>query len=95
MPYQRRTIDEIDKKLVTHVKEYRKITNKTVQNLLDVSLQKAADILADWMDRGLLVKTSAHERGPGVEYGPGPQFPGPKLKLKKGSASRVRRPPKR
>ncbi|MCK6526567.1 putative DNA binding domain-containing protein [Myxococcota bacterium] len=76
VPYQRRTVDEIDRKVIAHVVEYGRITNKTVQNLLDVSLQRARDLLSDWVRRGILVKTSAHERGPGVEYGPGPGFPG-------------------
>jgi ATP-dependent DNA helicase RecG len=73
--YHRRTVDEIDRKVVAHVLEYRKVTNRTVQNLLDVSLQRAKSILADLVKRSILVKTSAHERGPGVEYGPGRKFP--------------------
>jgi ATP-dependent DNA helicase RecG len=73
--YHRRTVDEIDRKLVGHVEEYGKITNRTVQNLLDVTVQRARGILADLVRRGVLVRTSAHQRGPGVEYGAGPAFP--------------------
>lgn len=32
-------------------------------------------LLRRLQQRGLLVKTSAQQRGPGVEYGPGPDFP--------------------
>jgi len=75
VPYQRRSVDEIDRKVIAHVQEYRKVTNRTVQNLLDVGIQRARDVLADMVRRKLLKKTSAHERGPGVEYGPGSRFP--------------------
>lgn len=75
VPYQRRTIDEIDRKVIAHIREYGKVTNKTIQNLFDVGVQRARDVLADMVGRGIIVKTSPHERGPGVEYGPGAKFP--------------------
>jgi ATP-dependent DNA helicase RecG len=75
VPYQRRTMDEIDRKVIAHVREYGKVTNRTVQNLFDVGIQRARAILADMVKRRVLVKTSPHERGPGVEYGPGAKFP--------------------
>jgi ATP-dependent DNA helicase RecG len=86
VPYQRRTMDDIDRKIFAHVREYRIVTNRTVQNLLDVGLQRAKQILADLVRRRLLVKVSAHERGPGVEYGPGPQFPSRKVKQSRATA---------
>jgi ATP-dependent DNA helicase RecG len=73
--YHRRTTDEIDRKVISHVREYDKITNRTLQNLLDVSMTRAKQVLADLVTRELLVKVSDHERGPGVEYGRGPRFP--------------------
>lgn len=73
--YQRRTIDDTDRKIVAHVREYGKITNRTVQNLFDVGMTRARAILKDLVLRQWLVKESQHERGPGVEYGPGPRFP--------------------
>ncbi len=85
VPYQRRTVDEIDRKVIAHVREYGKVTNRTVQNLLDVGINRARDILADMVQRRLLRKTSPHERGPGVEYGPGSRFP----------TQRMRRPPEK
>jgi ATP-dependent DNA helicase RecG len=75
LPYQRRTMDDIDRKVIAHVREYKSITNRTIQNLLDVTLQRARQILSDLVGRHILVKISAHERGPGVEYGPGKKFP--------------------
>jgi ATP-dependent DNA helicase RecG len=76
VPYQRRTVDEMDRKVVDHVREYGKVTNRTVQNMLDVEVQRARGILRDMVDRHLLRKTSTAQRGPSVEYGPGSQFPG-------------------
>jgi ATP-dependent DNA helicase RecG len=73
--YQRRTTDEIDKKVIEHVREYGKVTNRTVRNLLDVKTDRAAAILGDLVGRGVIVKTSQAQRGPSVEYGPGPNLP--------------------
>jgi ATP-dependent DNA helicase RecG len=76
--YQRRTTDEIDKKVIEHVREYGKVTNRTVRNLLDVKMDRAAAILGDLVSRDLIVKTSEAQRGPSVEYGPGSAFPTPR-----------------
>jgi ATP-dependent DNA helicase RecG len=75
VPYQRRTVDEIDRKVIAHVREYGKVTNRTLQNLFDMSIQRAKSALADMVDRKILKKISAHQRGPGVEYGAGARFP--------------------
>lgn len=73
--YQRRTADEIDRKVISHVREYGRVTNRTLQNLFDIDVYKARDILADLVQREFLVKTSVQARGPNVQYGPGPKFP--------------------
>lgn len=73
--YQVRSISDTDRKVVAHVVEYGKITNRTVQNLFDVTVHPANAIIDDLVRREVLVKTSAQQRGPGVEYGPGPKFP--------------------
>lgn len=78
VPYQRRTTDEIDRKVIEHVREYKRVTNRTVRNLLDVSVQRAASIVGDLVKREILVKTSEAQRGPSVEYGAGPRFPSKK-----------------
>jgi len=73
--YQRRTTDEIDRKVIEHVREYQKVTNRTVRNLLDIGTDRAAAILGDLTKREILIKTSKAQRGPSVEYGPGSAFP--------------------
>ena len=73
--YHRRTTAEIDRKVIAHINEYGKITNKTLQNLFDLDLWRARDILADLQQRSIIVRTSEATRGPGVEYGRGPNFP--------------------
>lgn len=61
--------------MIAHINEYGKITNRTLQNLFDIDLWRARDILADLQQRSLIVRTSEATRGPGVEYGRGPTFP--------------------
>lgn len=73
--HHRRAVDEFDRKVIAHVQEYGRITNKTVRNIFSVDVYRARTILADLVGREVLVKTSEAERGPGVEYGPGPKFP--------------------
>lgn len=75
VPYTRHTSDEIDRRVIIHVREYDRITNTTVQNLFTVGMARARQILASLVEREVLVKTSQAQRGPGVEYGPGPRFP--------------------
>jgi ATP-dependent DNA helicase RecG len=73
--YNRRTTDEVDRKVIAHISEYGKVTNRTLQNLFDIDLWRARDILADLQARQLIVRTSEAARGPSVEYGRGPRFP--------------------
>lgn len=73
--YHRRTVDEIDRKVISHLHEYGRITNRTLQNLFDIDVYRARDILADLQSRELIVRTSEVSRGPTVEYGPGPKLP--------------------
>ncbi len=73
--YRRRTIDQIDEKVIEHVQEYGFITNRTLQRLFDRDLYAARNLLNDLRDRGLLEKMGTARGGPGVKYGPGPKFP--------------------
>ena len=77
VPYVRHTADELDRRVVAHVREYGRVTNTTVQNLFNVSMPRARQILASLVEREVLIKTSKAQRGPSVEYGPGPGFPAP------------------
>ncbi|MEH3145204.1 MAG: putative DNA binding domain-containing protein [Methylobacterium frigidaeris] len=81
--YQRRTTDDIDRKIIAHVQEYGRITNKTIQNILDVGVFKSRDIIKYLVKRDILVRISTQERGPRVEWGAGPNFPQPKTKRRK------------
>lgn len=84
--YRRRATDEFDRKVIEHVREYGRVTNKTVRNLFDVDVNRARDLLGDLVRREVLVKTSQASRGPSVEYGPGPRFPRAKAKRNKSSS---------
>lgn len=75
VPYIRHKADDIQHRVVQHVREYNRITNQTVQNLFNVRSDRANQILKDLRERQILVKTSTAQRGPSVEYGPGPGFP--------------------
>ncbi len=73
--YHRPNIDGAERKVVAHVRDYDRVNNRTVRDLLDIDVYRASTLLRDLRERRLLVKTSKQQRGPGVEYGPGPEFP--------------------
>ena len=73
--YQTRSVSDTDRKVIAHVVEYGRVTNRTVQNLFDLGVHQANSVIDDLVRRQVLVKTSVQQRGPGVEYGPGPTFP--------------------
>jgi len=75
VPYARHSSDEIERRVVAHMREYGRITNSTVQNLFNVRVQRANQILRDLRDRQLIIRTSEATRGPSVDYGKGPRFP--------------------
>ena len=66
---------EAEQKVIMHVREYERITNRTVRNLLDLDVNQASALLRSLCESQLLVKTSQQQRGTAVEYGPGPVFP--------------------
>jgi len=67
--------EDIESRVAEYVSEFGQITNQVVRNLLGVSASRASAVLRDLVDRKVLVKTSESRRGPGVEYGPGSEFP--------------------
>jgi ATP-dependent DNA helicase RecG len=73
--YRRRTIDQIDQKVIEHVKEYDFVTNRTLQRLFDRDIYAARNLLTDLQERGILEKLGTARGGPGVKYGPGPKLP--------------------
>lgn len=79
LPYHRNEQDEVDRRVIAHVREYGTVSNQTVQNLLQVGRPRASAILRNLSERGILQKTNdSPERGPTVRYEPGPGFPGSK-----------------
>lgn len=73
--YHRPSTDETDRKIISHVRDYGHINNRTLQNFLDVGVYKARDIISNLVQRGILARVSAQQRGPNVEWGKGPDFP--------------------
>ncbi len=83
--YNRRTLDEMDRKIIEHIKEYGKITNRTLQNFFEVHVYRARDILSNLQSRGIIERVSAVSRGSKVEWGPGPKFPKTRVAAKSGA----------
>lgn len=73
--YRRRTIDQIDEKVIEHVREYGFVTNRTLQRMFDMHVFAARNLLTDLRERGLVEKIGDARGGRGVRYGPGPNFP--------------------
>ena len=73
--YGRRTTDDVDHKVIEHVREYGFVTNRTVQRLFDINVPAARNMLVEMRNRGLLEKIGDARGGPGVRYGPGRDFP--------------------
>lgn len=72
--YSRQGADGTDQKVIEHVREYGFVTNRTIQRLFDISVPNARNMLSDMRNRGLLDKIGEARGGPGVRYGPGPNF---------------------
>lgn len=73
--YHKRVSDDVDEKVVGHVREYGYVTNPTIRRLLDLDLYPARDLLKRLVARRILKKAKGPERGPNVRYIPGPDFP--------------------
>ncbi|MDA0634286.1 putative DNA binding domain-containing protein [Nonomuraea sp. MCN248] len=73
--YHSRATDDIDRKIIDHVRDYGEVNNRTIQRLFDVDVYQARDIIRDLVGRELLTRTSEQKRGTAVRYGPGPEFP--------------------
>lgn len=73
--YRRRTTDQLDRKIIELVHETGTINARMVRILLDLDTIGASRVLADLVDRKILIKTSEATRGPSVTYGRGPDFP--------------------
>jgi ATP-dependent DNA helicase RecG len=72
--YHVRRVDETERKVADHVREYGHVTNQTLRRLFDLDVAGARDLLRALQLRGLLVKLDQGRGGPGIRYGQGPQF---------------------
>jgi len=73
--YRRRTTDQLDRKIIEMVIETGSINARMVRLMLDLDGVNASRLLADLVDRDILMKTSEAKRGPSVAYGKGRAFP--------------------
>ncbi|MDX2377643.1 putative DNA binding domain-containing protein [Microbacterium sp. LRZ72] len=73
--YHRRAEGGVEDKTVEHLREYGSITNQTLRRLFDMEMYPARDMLRELQRRGIIEKLERDARGPGVKYGPGPNFP--------------------
>ena len=73
--YRRRTTDSVDARVLELLYEAGTINARMVRLVIEADAPATSRILADMVERGLLVKTSSAERGPSVTYGPGPKLP--------------------
>lgn len=73
--YRRRTTDSRDRLVLELLGEAGTINARMVRLILETDVTTTSRVLADMVERGLLVKTSRASRGPGVTYGPGPKAP--------------------
>lgn len=73
--YRRRTVDQMDAKVIEHVTEYGFVTNRTLQRMFDMNVYAARNLLGDLQARGLVEKIGTARGGPGVRYGPGRNMP--------------------
>jgi ATP-dependent DNA helicase RecG len=72
--YHVRRLDDTDRKVADHVREYGHVTNQTLRRLFDLDVPGARDLLRALQERGLLQKLDQARGGPGIRYGPGPRF---------------------
>ncbi|MEO3861860.1 RNA-binding domain-containing protein [Acrocarpospora sp. B8E8] len=73
--YHSRAQEDIDAKVIEHVRDYSYVNNRTIQRLFDMNVYQARDIIRDLVSRELLTRTSEAKRGTAVRYGPGSAFP--------------------
>lgn len=87
VPYIRHKADDIERRVIQHLREYDRVSNQTIQNLFNVKSDRANQILKDLRERAIIVKTSEAQRGPSVEYGAGPKFPPKPTRRRRKSAT--------
>jgi ATP-dependent DNA helicase RecG len=87
--YHSRTTDDIDRKVIDHVREYGYITNQTLRRLFNLDLYRARNLLQDLQLRGIPIKVDPGRGGPGVRYGPGAALAAPRTQRRSTASRRV------
>lgn len=72
--YHYRRVNDTDRKVIDHVREYGHVTNQTLRRLFDIDVPAARDLLRALQVKGVLAKLDLARGGRGVRYGPGPRF---------------------
>lgn len=75
LAYRAEGHDVIEAKIIQLVEALGTVENKAIQISCDVDVQTASNKLRELAQRGVLEKLGSQERGPGIKYGPGRQFP--------------------
>ncbi|MQA73925.1 MAG: transcriptional regulator [Solirubrobacterales bacterium] len=75
LAYRTVTQDEMDRKIIEYVREKRTIDNRTLRIFFDLDVNGAAYRLRTLVGAQILEKLGTQERGPGIQYGPGVNFP--------------------
>jgi len=75
LAYRAEGHDVMEEKIIQLVETLGSVENKTVQISCDVDVQTASSKLRDLAQRHILEKLGSQARGPGIKYGPGPEFP--------------------
>ena len=73
--YHGRAANEVDKKIIEHLRDYGEINNRTVQRLFDIDVYAARDTLKQLVERKIITRISTQKRGYAVRYGAGDSFP--------------------
>ena len=73
--YRRRTTDQLDRKIIELVRETHTVNARMIKVMLDLDAKSVSRLLGDMVSRGILAKLPGAQRGPGVTYGPGEDFP--------------------
>jgi predicted HTH transcriptional regulator len=85
--YHVRRVDETDRKVTEHLREYGHMTNQTLRRLFDLDVPGARDLLRALQQRGVVVKIDRGRGGPGIRYGPGPRLQTPEARRRAAQVS--------
>lgn len=68
-------LDDLDRKIIEFVRRKGEVDNPTIQVFSDLDVYTVSNRLKALRTRGILLKLGDQRAGPGIKYGPGPDFP--------------------